>query len=90
MPRITVEVCAGTYCTMMGAMDIIAAIESLKDLQDIGAVRELDIRAIPCPGLCSQGQQAPVVIVNGQTVLKADMETIMSLVLAEVSRCGGQ
>jgi len=36
MKNILVEVCAGTHCTMMGAMNIIDAIHSLEEFnQDI-------------------------------------------------------
>jgi NADH:ubiquinone oxidoreductase subunit E len=81
MGKISVEVCAGSHCTMMGAMDIVAALESLIDLQELGGNCDVEIHVVPCSGACDHGKQAPIVSVNGHTILKADMETVMSLVM---------
>ncbi len=87
MARIVVEVCAGTFCTMMGSMDIMSAIESLKELSQINESCELEVLPRPCFGNCQAGQLAPVVVMNGQPIFKADMETIMSMIMTLASEC---
>ncbi|MGI6169024.1 MAG: NAD(P)H-dependent oxidoreductase subunit E [Christensenellales bacterium] len=86
MGKIAVEVCAGSHCTMMGAMDIVAALESLADLQELRDGCEMEIKVVPCLGTCDHGKQAPVVIVNGSALLKADMETVMSMVVQSAKK----
>lgn len=84
MSKIIVEVCAGIYCTMMGSMDIMDAIASLSELRhDLNPDLEIEVRAIPCPGTCEQGRQAPLVFVNGRPVYRADSETVMALILEQ-------
>lgn len=81
MSRIKVDVCAGTHCTMMGSMDIIASIESLIDIEELGTDCEIIVNPIPCNGQCEHGLHSPIVIVNGKTITGADSETIMSEIM---------
>lgn len=83
MPKINIDVCAGTYCTMMGSMDIIASIESLIELNELSD-SELVIRPVPCTNECDHGKLSPVVIIDGETITQADSETIMSIILQKV------
>ena len=81
MPKIVVDVCAGTHCIMMGAMDIIASIESLIEFTNLEEDCEIVINPVPCEGNCEQGQLAPIVAINGQSITRADSETVMSKIL---------
>lgn len=82
MKKIVVEICAGTHCTLMGAMDIMDAVASLSEIQhETDPSCEIEIRPIPCLDTCQNGQKSPMVRVNGQTLYKADSETIMALIL---------
>lgn len=82
MKKIVVEICAGTHCTLMGAMDIMDAVASLSDIQhEADPACEIEIRPIPCPDTCQNGRKSPMVRVNGQILFKADSETVMALIL---------
>lgn len=81
MPKIKVDVCAGTHCTMMGSMDIINSIESLIELEQLGKDCEVVINPIPCNNLCEHGQFSPIVSIDGHMIKRADSETVMSEIL---------
>ena len=83
MPKINIDICAGTHCTMMGSMDIIASIESLIELNELSDY-ELVIRPVPCTNECDHGKFSPIVMVDGETITQADSETIMSVILQKV------
>lgn len=88
MPLIKVDVCAGTHCTMMGSMDIIASVESLIELSDFNPDCEILINPVPCNNQCEHGRLAPIVSINGQYLENADSETVMSMIL-EIIRSQG-
>lgn len=89
MPKILVEVCAGTHCTLMGSMDIINAVEGLRELhQEINPECTIEVRPIPCHQACNNGPEAPVVIINGETLLRTDSESVMERIHAIAADCG--
>jgi len=89
MTTILVEVCAGTQCTIMGAMDIINAVEGLRELrQEIGPDCEIEVRPVPCNHACNNGPDAPVVIINGELMRKTDSESVMERIFEIAAACG--
>lgn len=90
MGKIVIEVCAGTHCSMMGSMDIVSAIESLVELKESGVQCDIDIQMTPCMEICERGAFSPVVRIDGEVVLRAEAETIMSRLLDKSKSCGGQ
>lgn len=89
MPRILVEVCAGTQCTLMGAMDIISSVEGIRELhQEMDPGCEIEVHPIPCTLACKNGPDAPVVIINGETMLRTDSESVMEKIFAIAAECG--
>lgn len=92
MDKIVVEVCVGTHCTMMGAMNIIDAIHSLEEIQHEmgGTFCEVEVRAIPCLELCRQGIQGPVVRVDGQVIHEAESESVMAAIMARCPKTDKQ
>ena len=79
MNTIRVEVCVGTQCALMGAMDILEAITSL---QEVDAALDIAVQPVPCRNLCDDGRQAPVVIINGDVLLQTDSESVMARIMA--------
>jgi NADH:ubiquinone oxidoreductase subunit E len=86
MGKIIVEVCVGTHCTMMGAMNIIDSIHSLEEIQ-----RELDedyceveVRATPCRKLCGGEVNGPFVRIDGEEIRSAENEGVMAAIM---TRC---
>lgn len=83
MPKILVEVCAGTHCTMMGAMDIISAVEGLAEMRsELGSECEIEVRPVPCNHTCDKRDLAPVVFVDGEMMTNTDTESVMEKVSA--------
>jgi len=82
MKNILVEVCAGTHCTMMGAMNIIDAIHSLEEFnQDNINICQIQVEAIPCMNLCRGTDQGPFVRVDGQLISQAESESVMAAIM---------
>jgi len=82
MGKIVVEICAGTHCTMMGAMNIMDAIHSLEDFrQGMENACEIEVRAVPCMNLCRQDACGPVVRVDGRLIERAESENVMAAVM---------
>lgn len=87
MKRIEVKVCMCAQCVMNGAMDIVEAVESLKQLKSqlrLGAT--IRVTADEC--LCEKDERdvSPLVIVNGERLERATSEQVMSRVISLVSK----
>ncbi len=90
MGKVVIEVCAGTHCSMMGSMDIVTAIESLVELKETGIQCDIDIQMTPCMGVCERGAFSPVVRIDGEVIMRAEAETIMSRLLDKSRNCSEQ
>ncbi len=87
MASILVEICAGTHCVMMGSMNIIDAVHSLEEVRAQGPdACEIQVRAIPCMGLCREQSNGPFVRVDGELIGQAESESVMAAIM---KRCGG-
>lgn len=83
MAKITVEVCAGTHCVMMGSMNIIDAVHSLQELSTgHKPACEVEVVAVPCTSQCKQEDvNGPFVKVNGKLIAEAESETVMAAIM---------
>ena len=82
MPQIMVEVCAGTHCTLMGAMDIINSVEGLRELyQKLSPDCEIEVRPITCKHICDDRTDTSLVIINGEPLLTATPESVMERIM---------
>ena len=74
--KITVNICAGTACFVMGSSDILLLEEHLPDPLK-GAV---DIQGSTCLGYCKSGEngKAPFVVVNGELISSATLSSVIS------------
>ncbi len=83
MGTIHVEVCAGTHCTMMGAMNILDAIHSLEELQhQMENPCDIRVEAVPCMNLCREQVHGPFVRVEGELISHAESESVMAAIMA--------
>lgn len=84
---ILVEVCSGSECVMMGAMDIMESIEGLNQLKHQLRLKA-PIRVVPvkCIGCCKEGNFSPVVRINGEVITRATSETIMAKIITLISK----
>ncbi|MBR5496000.1 MAG: NAD(P)H-dependent oxidoreductase subunit E [Oscillospiraceae bacterium] len=77
MKKIVIDVCFGSGCILMGAMDIVDAIEMLKKLKGDKKVKaQICVNTCKCSKECNQKDKAPVVFVNGEKICKATPETV--------------
>lgn len=70
---LTIEICMGTSCYMLGSQDLLTAIESLPQ-----AMRQrLDVNEVPCFKACGKG---PNVRVNGVVLSAMTPERLVGLI----------
>ncbi len=83
MKKIIVEVCSCSKCVMMGSMDIISSIESLKKLKSqLRLHAQIEIVECKCIGPCRDRDCSPVVRINGKELTNATSEVVMSNIIA--------
>ncbi len=82
MKTILVQICFGTHCTMMGAMDILESVNSMKEeIQDYN----IQIEIVKCFGDC-KADHAPVVIVDQQRLNSATTDQVMARIMEVAAR----
>lgn len=69
---ITVEICMGTSCHLMGAQDLLDVLDALPDEQR----RQVEIKGITCFKKCGKG---PNVRINGEFLLNATPERLLEV-----------
>lgn len=91
MDKLNIEICSCTECVMNGSMDIMEALEQLKETsgefkENFNTDAEINITPVKCLGEEKHGASSPRVAINGQIFEKADSETIMSVVLEKLTK----
>lgn len=82
MEAIKVRVCVGTHCCFSGGEVLIEQLETNADLLGL-----INLEAVRCIGrLCEGGLKAPVVEIDGKTVVQATLEEIMELIEVAIHR----
>lgn len=81
-----VKVCMGSNCTLLGAMNLLDQIESLRELIEENKEykdEELEIESIKCLGYCKETDEdiAPVVIVDEDVIFKATGQIVMEKIM---------
>ena len=83
MKRLIVEVCVCPECVMMGAMDIIEAIVSLKKLKtQLRLNTQVQVITKSCIGDPKHGSDSPVVVINGDRLVCANSQTVMEKIIS--------
>jgi NADH:ubiquinone oxidoreductase subunit E len=78
MNTIKVQICFGTHCTMMGAMDIM---ESVNELQpELPEGTEVEVEAVKCFE-CRVAANAPIVTVNGERIMTATADEVLARIM---------
>ncbi|HYH02978.1 MAG TPA: (2Fe-2S) ferredoxin domain-containing protein, partial [Bacillota bacterium] len=65
MKTVKVQICVGTHCTMMGAMDIY---EIVNNMNEEYQEQQIEVEMVKCFGDCKTNQ-APVVMVDGRKII---------------------
>lgn len=69
---ITVEVCMGTSCHLMGVQDLMAVLDSLPDSQR----NQIELKAVTCFKNCGKG---PNVRINGELMNNVTPDRLLEL-----------
>ncbi len=76
MAKLTVTVCMGTTCYVMGSSELIDLLENLPaELQDL-----VEVRGSNCLNLCQQGAygRAPFVMIDDEVLPEATPENLIA------------
>lgn len=77
MEKVSVKVCLGTTCFVMGS----ANLQELIDIVPAKYGDKVDVSGVPCLGLCSvdwEFSKAPYVKVNNEVIKEATVEKVIS------------
>lgn len=84
--KINVDICAGTHCTMMGALNLGVMLEDIKD--EMESDIDIDVKYVECLDNCHE-EGAPMVKVNGEPVHSASGEKVFKKIMDIVKRNRG-
>lgn len=76
--KITVTICAGTLCYVMGGAELQLLDEHLTPQE----LKQVEIKGSPCLDCCNKdsGQRAPFVLVDGMVVSEASIPKVVELI----------
>lgn len=77
MEKVSVKVCLGTTCFVMGS----ANLQELIEIVPAKYGKKVDVSGVPCLGLCSvdwEFSKAPYVKVNNEVVKEATVEKVIA------------
>jgi NADH:ubiquinone oxidoreductase subunit E len=75
MKKITVSICAGTSCYVMGGSELLLLEEYMTEEQR----QAVEMEGSPCFGFCREHTfgKSPFVTVNGERIEKATIQTVL-------------
>lgn len=79
MSKISVKVCLGTTCFVMGSSNL----QELIEMVPAKYGEEVEVLGVPCLGLCSidwEYSRAPYVKVDNDVVYEATVEKVLSVI----------
>ena len=85
MEKVSVKVCLGTTCFVMGSAN-------LQELIEIGPQKygdKVDVSGVPCLGLCAtdwEFSKAPYVKVDNEVIKEATVEKVLAAVDAKLGK----
>lgn len=85
MEKVSVKVCLGTTCFVMGS----ANLQELIEIVPAKYGDKVDVSGVPCLGLCSvdwEFSKAPYVKVNNEVIKEATVEKVLSAIDRELEK----
>lgn len=85
MEKVSVKVCLGTTCFVMGS----ANLQELIDLVPAKYGDKVEVSGVPCLGLCSidwEFSKAPYVKVNNEVIKEATVEKVLSEIERQLAK----
>lgn len=85
MEKVSVKVCLGTTCFVMGS----ANLQELIEIVPAKYGDKVDVSGVPCLGLCSvdwEFSKAPYVKVDNEVIKEASVEKVLAAIDAKLAK----
>lgn len=77
---VKVEICAGSHCSLVGALNILETLEELQtEYPD-----QIQIEKVECMDMCDDIKNAPVVRVDDDLITSAQTQMVISKVMERI------
>lgn len=77
---IKVEICVGSHCSLVGALNILDTLEKLQE----NYPGEIEINRVECLDKCDDIKKAPVVKVDGELITSAQTQIVISKIMERI------
>ncbi len=77
---VNVEICLGSHCSLVGAIDILDLLESLQEEYP----DQIKINKEKCMDICGEIKNAPVVKVDDEIIYSAQSQLVMSKIMERI------
>ena len=87
-----VQVCVGSNCTLLGAMNILDQLDDLQEIisenSDDYTEEVLEVEAIKCLGFCKGTEEkvAPIVVADGEAMIHATGQAVMEKIVNKLKK----
>ncbi|PUU93130.1 MAG: hypothetical protein CI948_307 [Halanaerobium sp.] len=77
---VKVEICAGSHCSLVGALNILETLEELQTEYP----GQIQIEKVECMDMCDDIKNAPVIRVNDDLITSAQTQMVISKVMERI------
>lgn len=77
---VKVEICVGSHCSLVGALNILETLEELQEEYP----EQLEIKRVECMDRCEDIKNAPVVRVDDDLITSAQTQVVISKVMERI------
>ena len=77
---VKVEICAGSHCSLVGALNILETLEELQEKYP----EQIKIKKHECMDMCENIKNVPVVKVDGEVITSAQTQKVISKIMERI------
>ncbi|RCW54653.1 MULTISPECIES: (2Fe-2S) ferredoxin domain-containing protein [Halanaerobium] len=77
---VKVEICVGSHCSLVGALNILDTLEELQEEYP----EQIEINRVECLDMCGDIKNAPVVKVDDDLITSAQTQMVISKVMERI------
>jgi NADH:ubiquinone oxidoreductase subunit E len=77
---VKVEICAGSHCSLVGALNILETLEELQTEYP----GQIEIKKLECMDMCDDIKNAPLVRVDEELITSAQTQIVISKVMERI------
>jgi len=77
---VKVEICVGSHCSLVGALNILETLEKLQEEYP----EQIQIERVECMDMCENIKKAPVVKVGAELITSAQTQMVISKVMERI------